>query len=256
MNSHFPARQVCFIYGDDAHANAPAGLYSAAIADRLVGYNPCKDIILPKLPEPEDTIDPFSAEEIELILNYFSKRNKRYYNLVLFLVETGIRPSELVLLMYSDINIQERKLKISKALDADGGEKLPKNDKKRDVDLTDRALFAIAAQKEHTYKDNNSLIFLGCRSGKRLDMNTFRAKVWYPALKKLEIRQRPVYSLRHTFGTRLVSMGLPMKYVSVQMGHKNTLVTEKHYADWRPESNAPMLDIRNKENALLKVVNG
>lgn len=40
--------------------------------------------------------------------------------------------------------------------------------------------------------------------------------------------------LRDTFGSQLVSGGIPLLYVSRQLGHSTTAVTEKHYAKWIP----------------------
>ena len=40
--------------------------------------------------------------------------------------------------------------------------------------------------------------------------------------------------LRDTFGSWLVSLGIPMLYVSRQLGHSTTGVTETHYAKWIP----------------------
>jgi len=45
-----------------------------------------------------------------------------------------------------------------------------------------------------------------------------------------------------------------MKYVSVQLGHGSTVVTEKHYAKWMSASNARMLEIRNNLGGIMKRV--
>jgi hypothetical protein len=38
--------------------------------------------------------------------------------------------------------------------------------------------------------------------------------------------------LRDTFGSWLVSAGVPIQYVAKHLGHAGTQVTERHYATW------------------------
>ena len=43
---------------------------------------------------------------------------------------------------------------------------------------------------------------------------------------------RRLKDLRDTFASQLVSAGIPLGYVSHQLGHANLAVTAKHYARW------------------------
>lgn len=234
-----------------------SALYTAAIDNKLTTFNPCSKVKLPKLPLPESTINPLERSEMALIFDYFGKKDEQYFNLVSFMLETGLRPQEVPLLTYYDIDFTNRTIRVNKAVDADQSEKGTKTGKARLVDLTDRAIAALNAQKKHTYKNVNSLIFLGIKSKRQIHMRVFRVTVWNPCLKKLGIKPHVLYSLRHTFGSQLVSDGLPMKYVSEQLGHSSITTTERHYAKWMVSSNSKILELRNKGNGgLLKLVAG
>jgi integrase len=156
------------------------------------------------------------------------------------------RPSECCTLTWDDVNSANKTVNINKALDIDGTLKKPKNDTFRDVDLTQKALDVLESQKSHTRNKKHGLIFVNNLTKNRWDMTKFLRRIWYPALKKLEMQRRTLYNIRHTFGSVLISTpGINIKYISEQMGHANTTTTEKHYARWMKTSNAAILAIRN-----------
>ncbi|HEX6049599.1 MAG TPA: tyrosine-type recombinase/integrase, partial [Gemmatimonadaceae bacterium] len=43
-----------------------------------------------------------------------------------------------------------------------------------------------------------------------------------------------VYDLRHTFATHLLARGVPISYVSAQLGHADATTTLRWYARWLP----------------------
>ena len=49
-------------------------------------------------------------------------------------------------------------------------------------------------------------------------------------LRKLEIHDIHFHSLRHTFATRALEAGIPIKYCSTMLGHASTGITENLYA--------------------------
>jgi integrase len=44
--------------------------------------------------------------------------------------------------------------------------------------------------------------------------------------------------MRHTFASLLLQAGVPITYVSRQLGHKDSATTLRVYAHWLPESTA------------------
>jgi hypothetical protein len=55
---------------------------------------------------------------------------------------------------------------------------------------------------------------------------------WARIVKRAGIGARAFKDMRDTFGSQLVSAGIPLAYVSRQLGHADVAITAKHYARW------------------------
>ena len=67
-----------------------------------------------------------------------------------------------------------------------------------------------------------------------IDQELFRQKVWEPVLKRLEVRYRPPYQMRHTFATLAISVGENINWVAKMLGHKSPVVTLEKYNRFVP----------------------
>ena len=54
-------------------------------------------------------------------------------------------------------------------------------------------------------------------------------------LRKSEIKERPIYNLRHTFASQLISKGADITWVSKMLGHKDITITLKVYTKFIKE---------------------
>lgn len=61
-----------------------------------------------------------------------------------------------------------------------------------------------------------------------------QARFMANACKAANVASASFHELRHTYAAGLVNAGLPMAYVSAQLGHADTRVTEKHYGHLAP----------------------
>ena len=59
-------------------------------------------------------------------------------------------------------------------------------------------------------------------------------KVWEPVLKRLGVRYRPPYQMRHTFATLAISVGENINWVARMLGHKSPVVTLEKYNRFVP----------------------
>ncbi|MEE8556358.1 MAG: tyrosine-type recombinase/integrase [Myxococcota bacterium] len=66
---------------------------------------------------------------------------------------------------------------------------------------------------------------------KGIDPSNWRRREWRRITQRTDIVAR-IKDLRDTFGSWLLSNGIPIKYVSKQLGHSSIATTEKHYAKW------------------------
>lgn len=62
--------------------------------------------------------------------------------------------------------------------------------------------------------------------------SSFQRREWTRIVKRAGIGDRAFKDLRDTFGSQLVSAGVPLPYVSHQLGHADVAVTARHYARW------------------------
>ncbi len=54
-------------------------------------------------------------------------------------------------------------------------------------------------------------------------------------MKKSKIKERPIYNLRHTFASQLISKGADITWVSKMLGHKDITITLKVYTKFIKE---------------------
>ena len=59
-------------------------------------------------------------------------------------------------------------------------------------------------------------------------------KVWVPLLRRLGVRYRPPYQMRHTFATLAISAGENINWVARMMGHKSPVMTLERYNRYVP----------------------
>ena len=62
----------------------------------------------------------------------------------------------------------------------------------------------------------------------------FRQKVWVPMLRRLGVRYRPPYQMRHTFATLAISVGENINWVARMLGHQSPVVTLERYNRFVP----------------------
>ena len=60
-------------------------------------------------------------------------------------------------------------------------------------------------------------------------------RVFYPVMRKAEVKNFRFHDLRHTFATRLVQAGVDLYKVQRLLGHKSPSMTQR-YAHHYPES--------------------
>jgi integrase len=69
-----------------------------------------------------------------------------------------------------------------------------------------------------------------------------RSRVFYPTLKKAELRHVRLHDPRHTFASLLIQQGAPLAYVKEQMGHHSIQVTVDTYGHLVPGGNRAEVD--------------
>jgi integrase len=224
--------------GNKRLANVQSVLRSAlqdAMSDDLIESNPLYGWTYKNMeaPDSEDAIDPFTADEQSLILA--ALKEPQYLNLIEFAFWTGLRTSELVALLWSDIDWVKGTVRVSKAKTqkAKEAEKPKTRRSVRDVKLLQPALDALKKQKCHSFLIG-APIFLNplnnnqpWRGDRRI-----RENVWIPALKRAGVRYRNPYQTRHTYASMMLTAGESPIWLAGQMGHADTSMIFRRYGKW------------------------
>ena len=61
-----------------------------------------------------------------------------------------------------------------------------------------------------------------------------RDRVWRPMLEKAEVRHLRIHDARHTYASLMLRRGVPIAYVSKQLGHSSIQVTVNLYGHFVP----------------------
>ena len=65
-----------------------------------------------------------------------------------------------------------------------------------------------------------------------IDPDNFNAREWRRIVKRADVGPIQLKDLRDTYATQLLSVGVPLAYLSNQLGHAAVGTTERHYAKW------------------------
>ncbi|WP_305872635.1 tyrosine-type recombinase/integrase [Helicobacter pylori] len=195
--------------------------------ERFIEKNPYFAITLKNAQEAK-AIDPFSLEEIKtLIENAPNLRLKAFLTTAFF---TGLRTGEQLALMWEDINFEEKTIIINKSLNELGQITSPKNKPSiREIDLLEPVEKILKELKESEPK-NKKFVFISMPKRSTMFQRAFRS-----LLKALNLKERKLYTTRHTFASLMLSQGEEAMWVSKTLGHKDLNTTYKTYSHYIPK---------------------
>lgn len=210
-------------------------IFKRALIDRVVAYNPCDGTRLPKVvKKPKRAVTP---EEFDALL---AALPIRYQTLVLVAIETGMRWGELIALRPVDIDFPTHTVKvhrvileISKKISPDGKRYVerdyPKDDESREIQVSpDLCQLIREHMVAHGIRDD-ALLF-ATQVGTPISRNTFRTRVWLPALEAAGIKQKVrFHDLRGAHASWLLAGGADLKVVMDRLGHRQIGTTQQYF---------------------------
>ncbi|WP_024949143.1 site-specific integrase [Helicobacter pylori] len=172
--------------------------------------------------------DPFSLDEIQAILKSApTLRLKAFLTMAFF---TGLRTGEQLALLWSDIDFKNKKINIDKSLSLLGVITTPKNKQSiRQVDLLE-PVEKVLKELKASEPANKKMIFLSIPKRTQEFQQAFKK-----LLKALNLKERKLYTTRHTFASLMISMGEDPLWVSKNMGHNDLNTTYSNYARYIPQ---------------------
>ncbi len=193
-------------------------------SERFLFQNPYFSITLKNAQEAKE-IEPFNLEEVKnLIENAPSLRLKAFLTMAFF---TGLRTGEQLALLWSDIDFENKKINIDKSLNLSGAITSPKNKPSiREIDLLE-PVEKILKELKASEPANKKMIFLSIPKRTQDFQRAFKA-----LLKALNLKDRKLYTTRHTFASLMLSQGEEAMWVSKTLGHKDLNTTYKTYSHY------------------------
>ncbi|ANT42997.1 site-specific integrase [Helicobacter pylori] len=174
------------------------------------------------------TIEPFSLEEVKTIIENAPSLRLKAFLTVAFL--TGMRTGEQLALTWEDIDFNEKKIVINKSLNELGTITTPKNKPSvREVDLLD-PVEKILKELQASEPENKKFVFISMPKRTTMFQRAFRS-----LLKALNLKNRKLYTTRHTFASLMLSQGEEAMWVSKTLGHKDLNTTYKTYSHYIPK---------------------
>ncbi len=173
-------------------------------------------------------IEPFNLEEVKtLIENAPSLRLKAFLTVAFF---TGLRTGEQLALMWEDIDFKEKTITINKSLNELGQITTPKNKPSiREIDLLE-PVGKILKELQASEHANKKFVFISMPKRSTMFQRAFRS-----LLRALKLKDRKLYTTRHTFASLMLSQGEEAMWVSKTLGHKDLNTTYKTYSHYIPK---------------------
>ena len=216
-----------------------SAILSEAVDDELIAINPAAGVrkVIGKGNPIE--INPFSAQELNTLLETVEKHFPNHYPMFLLLVRTGMRSGEAAGLQWGDIDINGRFIEVRRTY-SKGNYSLPKSAKSRRVDMSPQLTETLLAYRKASIKKGLRLGIgepknaFSNNAGNPIDIDNWRPRVFNKALKKAGLRKIRIHDLRHTYATLRIAKGDNIADVSNQLGHHSVKLTLDTYYHWIP----------------------
>ena len=199
-----------------------------AVKERLILRNPTEDCIAPKAQKIEMQILP-----PEHIKDYLEAAGRRGL-LPMFYLElvTGLRKGEITALLWSDLDIQNKTISVSKQYVKNPNGELtlsrPKTETSvRKVSIPQEAIDLLIA--EHDKHPDNPYMFPSPITGEMYYPDSI-VNLHKKILKDAGLPHIRFHDLRHTCASLLLKNGVPMKDIQEWLGHSSYNTTANIYA--------------------------
>ncbi len=208
------------------HIMTPVRMILAEAADRYEFDTPYKNI--KPLRVPKTQIDPFSFEEVMLIIENVRPDYRAFYTVRFF---TGIRTGEIHGLKWKYVDFERRQILIRETFVMDEMTDTKTDSSIREIQMSDPVYDALQAQRalsgQETFVFSNAL-------GKPLAVHNVTKRVWYPILRFLGLPKRRPYQARHTAATLWLACGESPEWIARQLGHSSTEMLFRVYSRYVP----------------------
>lgn len=208
------------------HILTPLRMILNEAADRYEFVSPYRGI--KSLNVPKTDVQPFTLDEVRLILETVRKDFRSYFTVRFF---TGLRTSEIDGLKWKYVDFDRKQILVREAW-VRGKPVYTKNDgSQREINMSQPVIDALKTQQNIT--SDHEYVFC-TRVGKPINHNNVTTRVWYPLLRHLGLEKRRPYQTRHTAATLWLAAGEAPEWIARQMGHTTTEMLFRVYSRYVP----------------------
>ena len=204
-----------------------SAMFREALKRGHVVHNPCRGIVLPRV---NNIIERFlSQDEEDLLLPVCTEE---LWPIVITAIYVGIRKEEILSVRRTELDLTRAELTVAHG----------KGDKKRYQPLIPDVvkMFRNLPRTIGPDGEESPYVFNNPETGTRwVDIK----KQWARAKRLAGIKSLRFHDLRHTYASRLIQRGVPLKTVQLLLGHTDSRVTDR-YAHLAPS------DLRDAVNVL------
>ncbi len=156
----------------------------------------------------------FSTEEVALLWDWVDKHE--YISMILILIYSGVRISELLDLKKEDVHLDEQWFNVRHSKTEAGVRAVPIADK-------------VLPFWRNFMKKSKSPYAVCTEDGKKLNYDNFVRAYWFPLMSELNMKHTP-HETRHTFISLMVAANANQTILKKIVGHKSIMnITEKVY---------------------------
>ena len=157
---------------------------------------------------------PFTSTEIERLWSVQS--TNEYFSVILMLIYSGCRISELLDLKKSDVCLEERYFKVIESKTKAGIRSVPIAKK-------------ILPFFEHWMHKNDCEYVISTPDGEKFEYRNYYDSYWTALLKNINLDSHRPHDTRHTCISLLMAAGVEERFIQHIVGHKGQNVTEVVY---------------------------
>ncbi len=197
--------------------------FNAAVEDTLIQRTPCAGINLPKRTQAEKRF--LSVEELHHLADTI---DSRYRTRVLTAGFTGARFGELASLQARDLDLERRRVTITRSLAEVRGlitETEPKTSaSRRSITLPQPVVDALDAHLNQHGTEPTGRVFTAPEGGP-LRRRSFRKRFWLPAVDASVGQPMRFHDLCHTHAALLIAANTHPKLLQSRLGHTSIKTT-------------------------------
>jgi len=221
-----------------------------------IGVNPAVATTPPRVPQPD--INPPSSAEVARLLRRDADTSPELACFLMLSAATGARRSEIVALRWSDIDLPDRTVAISRGV-VTGPDGLVEKDTKshaaRRIALDESAAVVLADHAAHMQANAAACRIMLADTAFVFSNTVDGSEPWYPdsvsrsfqrLCKQEGLTGVRLHDLRHFVASQLLSAGVVVRTVAGRLGHRNAATTLNVYAHFLVQSDRFAADVMGR----------